>query len=219
MDLRDFAKLSSELLLTLGTNPPGSSSLVWNVLLQWSKNTFIRAGQVWPPVMEARVRCEGAVGSPCAASAVARCAVCGAPCCLSHAWVHQTAEVVCDSCVVEVAHRIRTAELPPEPDPVPRRPKKKKTAPQRAAPPPPRASGGAPDPLSGLSPRVRGAYQTLGVTPRSTDEEIKRAYRELAVRYHPDRNPDDRTATQELQVINAALQTVVAHRMPKEANQ
>ena len=37
-------------------------------------------------------------------------------------------------------------------------------------------------------------YEVLGVRRNATDEEIKKSYRNLALKYHPDRNPGDRDA-------------------------
>jgi DnaJ-class molecular chaperone len=47
-------------------------------------------------------------------------------------------------------------------------------------------------------------YRTLGVGADATEEEIKRAYRVLAMTYHPDRNKDDPQSTEKLKEINEA---------------
>ena len=51
-------------------------------------------------------------------------------------------------------------------------------------------------------------YKVLGVSPDATDEEIKRAYRALAKKYHPDLNPGDEEAARKMQQINAAYEQI-----------
>ena len=51
-------------------------------------------------------------------------------------------------------------------------------------------------------------YKVLGVSPDASDEEIKRAYRRLAKKYHPDLNPGDKVAAQKMQEVNAAYEQI-----------
>ena len=51
-------------------------------------------------------------------------------------------------------------------------------------------------------------YKVLGVSPDASDEEIKRAYRKLAKKYHPDLNPGDQEAAKMMQLINAAYEQI-----------
>ena len=51
-------------------------------------------------------------------------------------------------------------------------------------------------------------YKILGVERKASEEEIRKAYRELAKQHHPDRNPDNKQAEERFKEINEAYQVL-----------
>src|SRR5512133_936365 len=51
-------------------------------------------------------------------------------------------------------------------------------------------------------------YKTLGVERNAIEEDIRKAYRKLAMQYHPDRNPNDKQAEERFKEINEAYQVL-----------
>ncbi|MCY6959706.1 molecular chaperone DnaJ [Clostridium brassicae] len=51
-------------------------------------------------------------------------------------------------------------------------------------------------------------YKVLGISNGASEDEIKKAYRKLAMKYHPDRNPGDKEAEEKFKDINEAYQVL-----------
>jgi len=54
----------------------------------------------------------------------------------------------------------------------------------------------------------RDYYEILGVSKNATEQEIKRAFRQLAKKYHPDLNPNDKEAEQKFKEVNEAYEVL-----------
>lgn len=55
---------------------------------------------------------------------------------------------------------------------------------------------------------MRDPYEVLGVSRNASEDEIKKAYRRLAKKYHPDLNPGDENAAKMMREINAAYEQI-----------
>jgi curved DNA-binding protein CbpA len=56
--------------------------------------------------------------------------------------------------------------------------------------------------------KVKDYYKILNISTNADSNEIKKAFRSLAKKYHPDRNPDDKDALRKFQEVNEAYEVL-----------
>src|ERR1700738_128912 len=56
--------------------------------------------------------------------------------------------------------------------------------------------------------KKRDYYEVLGVNKDASDEEIKKAYRKLAMKHHPDRNPDSKDGEEKFKEAKEAYEVL-----------
>ena len=54
----------------------------------------------------------------------------------------------------------------------------------------------------------RDYYDVLGVSKNATNDELKKAYRKMALKYHPDKNPDDKSAEEKFKEAAEAYEVL-----------
>ncbi|GJE93563.1 DnaJ-domain-containing protein [Phanerochaete sordida] len=68
-------------------------------------------------------------------------------------------------------------------------------------------------------PLETGYYDLLGIPIDATSDDIKKAYRRLAIKFHPDKNPDDPLAEERFKEIAIAYQTLSDPALRKKYNE
>lgn len=56
---------------------------------------------------------------------------------------------------------------------------------------------------------MRDPYETLGLKPGASDDEVKKAYKQMAKKYHPDVTGNDPQAAKMMQEVNAAYDAII----------
>src|SRR2546429_6675822 len=60
-----------------------------------------------------------------------------------------------------------------------------------------------------MAAKKRDYYEVLGLGRNASEEEVKRSYRKLAVKFHPDKNPDDPHAEEKFKELGEAYDVLM----------
>ncbi|MDA8083157.1 MAG: molecular chaperone DnaJ [Nitrospiraceae bacterium] len=70
-----------------------------------------------------------------------------------------------------------------------------------------------------MAPSVKDYYEILGIDKKASQDEIKKAYRKLARKYHPDLNPGDKTAENKFKELTEAYEVLSDEKKRTEYDQ
>jgi molecular chaperone DnaJ len=70
-----------------------------------------------------------------------------------------------------------------------------------------------------MSPQVKDYYEILGIDRKASQENVKKAYRKLARKYHPDLNPGDKSAEHKFKELNEAYEVLGNEKKRAEYDQ
>jgi DnaJ-class molecular chaperone len=66
-----------------------------------------------------------------------------------------------------------------------------------------------------MNPPDQDPYMILGLSPGAMEKQIKKAYRRLAMKFHPDRNQDDPEAEKKFKEIQWAYESLRKNKRPQ----
>ena len=70
-----------------------------------------------------------------------------------------------------------------------------------------------------MGDKVKDYYKILNISTEATKDEIKKSFRTLAKKYHPDRNPNDKEALRKFQDVNEAYEVLSKEDSRKKYDQ